>query len=185
MLKDAYIEWWKANAAIAEPIDRTMPVDKAIKAPPLVMVATAGGASRAALSMAQVLGEIAAREPRVCRTAFHDQRRLRRIAGGGDVPFAGRSRSTYRQELACLLEKAAEDSRRDHREQLPRSDLRRRPAIGLLAVQRHHDPAPRGFRCCPTIAACALGGRTPGQKERLPATARSRVEPGLRRHFRW
>lgn len=52
-LKQAYFDWWKDNAELTEAVQGT------IKAPPLVMVATAGGASRAAFWTSQVLGEIA------------------------------------------------------------------------------------------------------------------------------
>jgi hypothetical protein len=58
MLKDAYLKWWDANEKLV-----AASVDGDLKAPPLVMVATAGGASRAAFWTTQVLGEIAAREP--------------------------------------------------------------------------------------------------------------------------
>lgn len=63
-LRQAYFDWWSANAALTEPIEG------ATKAPPLVMVATAGGASRAAFWTSQVLGEIAAREERFADRLF-------------------------------------------------------------------------------------------------------------------
>ena len=57
LLKDTYFDWWQRNVALVEPAAGPH------RAPPMVMVATAGGASRAAFWTTQVLGEIAAREP--------------------------------------------------------------------------------------------------------------------------
>lgn len=56
-LKQAFLAWWEANAANAPDLGN------GIKAPPMVVVATAGGASRAAFWTAQVLSSIAEREP--------------------------------------------------------------------------------------------------------------------------
>jgi hypothetical protein len=65
-LQEAFDRWWAVNA---QP-DMTRPLTVAegaggvpVMAPPFIMVATSGGASRAAFWTSQVLGEIAAREP--------------------------------------------------------------------------------------------------------------------------
>ena len=65
MLKDAYFKWWDVNQKLVG-----ASVDGDLNAPPLVMVATAGGASRAAFWTSQVLGEIAAREPHFTERLF-------------------------------------------------------------------------------------------------------------------
>ncbi|MCA0301983.1 MAG: hypothetical protein LCH95_06210 [Proteobacteria bacterium] len=57
LLRDAYLKWWDHNSKLSPPIPNDRPV------PPLVMVAAAGGASRAAFWTSQVLAQIAAREP--------------------------------------------------------------------------------------------------------------------------
>ncbi|HEY6982617.1 hypothetical protein [Reyranella sp.] len=57
LLRQTFFDWWQANRTITAPIAPT-----AVVAPPMVVVATAGGASRAAFWTTQVLGEIAARE---------------------------------------------------------------------------------------------------------------------------
>ncbi|MBS0517129.1 MAG: hypothetical protein JSR90_00465 [Proteobacteria bacterium] len=57
LLKQAFFGWWRANQALTTPIAGTE-----VAAPPMIVVATAGGASRAAFWTTQVLGEIAARE---------------------------------------------------------------------------------------------------------------------------
>lgn len=58
LLKQAFFDWWQVNRAITTPIASTEVV-----APPMIVVATAGGASRAAFWTTQILGEIAQREP--------------------------------------------------------------------------------------------------------------------------
>jgi hypothetical protein len=81
MLRDAYFKWWDANEKLV-----AAPVDGDLKAPPLVMVATAGGASRAAFWTSQVLGEIAAREPHFTERLFM----ISGVSGGslGAVTFS-------------------------------------------------------------------------------------------------
>jgi hypothetical protein len=59
-IDEAYRAWYKANSELPRPADAA-PDMPAVQ--PLIMVATAGGASRAAFWTSQVLGEIAAREP--------------------------------------------------------------------------------------------------------------------------
>ncbi|WP_178130284.1 patatin-like phospholipase family protein [Reyranella sp. CPCC 100927] len=58
-------DWWTVNARpeMTQPLAVTADGEDRVVAPPFVVVATAGGASRAAFWTSQVLGEIAAREP--------------------------------------------------------------------------------------------------------------------------
>ncbi len=67
MLKQAFLAWWKENTepAMTKPIGQSKVV-----ASPLIVVATAGGASRAAFWTTQVLGEIAQREERFADRLF-------------------------------------------------------------------------------------------------------------------
>ena len=80
LLRQAFFDWWQANRAITTPIASTNVV-----APPMVVVATAGGASRAAFWTTQVLGEIARREPHFADRLFM----LSGVSGGslGAVTF--------------------------------------------------------------------------------------------------
>jgi hypothetical protein len=59
-LGDAFQKWWDVNAALTAPIVANG--ETSIVAPPMVIVATAGGASRAAFWTSQVLGQIAGLE---------------------------------------------------------------------------------------------------------------------------
>ena len=60
-LDEALDDWLAVNAGLTKPVAATN-AGTPVVAPPLIMVATAGGASRAAYWTSQVLGEIAARE---------------------------------------------------------------------------------------------------------------------------
>lgn len=106
-LKQAYFDWWTDNAEITEPVQGT------IKAPPLVMVATAGGASRAAFWTSQVLGEIAAREPHFAERLFM----ISGVSGGSLGALTFRSlveadrRATPDRKGSPLLPNAAKDAR--------------------------------------------------------------------------
>lgn len=64
-LGEAFVRWWDVNARpdVTRPIGAVSDGGNPVVAPPFVVVATAGGASRAAFWTSQVLGEIAAREP--------------------------------------------------------------------------------------------------------------------------
>lgn len=77
--------WWAANAKT------TKAVAPGVTAPPAIFVATAGGASRAAYWTAQVLGEIAAREPH-----FHDRLFLISGVSGGSLGAA-----TFRSQVTA------------------------------------------------------------------------------------
>jgi hypothetical protein len=70
-LRQTFGEWWKENAAeqLTKPLD-TNDGPNDIVVPPLIMVAAAGGASRAAYWTTQVLGELAEREPNFVRRLF-------------------------------------------------------------------------------------------------------------------
>ena len=59
-LKEVFLDWHQRNLALSVPLEGRD--GEAVHAPPLIVVATAGGASRAAYFTAQVLGEIAKRE---------------------------------------------------------------------------------------------------------------------------
>jgi hypothetical protein len=59
-LGDAFEKWWDVNAALTAPI--TSDGQSPVTAPPMIVVAAAGGASRAAYWTSQVLGQIAGRE---------------------------------------------------------------------------------------------------------------------------
>jgi hypothetical protein len=105
-LKQAYYDWWEANAAL------TPPIQGSTKAPPMIMVATAGGASRAAFWTSQILGELARREE-------HFADRLFMISGvsGGSLGATGfRSIVEADRRLSSdgkgssLLKNAAEDA---------------------------------------------------------------------------
>jgi hypothetical protein len=107
MLKEAYSEWWDFNAGITDPIAGST------KAPPLVMVATAGGASRAAFFTSQVLGEIAARERNFPERLFM----ISGVSGGslGAVTFRSIVEADRRanpdRRGSPLLKNAAKDGR--------------------------------------------------------------------------
>jgi len=77
--------WWATNAKT------TKPVAPGVTAPPAIFVATAGGASRAAYWTAQVLGEIAAREPH-----FHERLFLISGVSGGSLGAA-----TFRSQVTA------------------------------------------------------------------------------------
>lgn len=62
-LKEAFHKWWQANSKLTPPLGEVV-------APPMIVVATAGGASRAAYWTSQVLGNIAAREPFFAERVF-------------------------------------------------------------------------------------------------------------------
>ncbi|MFI5001017.1 MAG: hypothetical protein ACHQK9_14150 [Reyranellales bacterium] len=69
-LADAFHQWWEANADAAMTVPLRQDDKGKIVAPPMVVVATAGGASRAAFWTSQVLGEIAQRENRFADRVF-------------------------------------------------------------------------------------------------------------------
>ena len=79
-LKDVFLRWWDANTApdmvapLREPAvavaGSTVSDREAIRVPPLIMVATAGGASRAGYWTSLVLGELAARERHFAERTF-------------------------------------------------------------------------------------------------------------------
>lgn len=104
MLKEAYFKWWQRNVGLVEPAAGPH------RAPPLVMVAAAGGASRAAFWTSQVLGEIAAREPHFSDRLFM----ISGVSGGslGAVTFRSLVEANRRsgQETATL-ETAPGDAR--------------------------------------------------------------------------
>jgi len=64
-LGDVFQRWWSFNARpeMTRPLAVSADGEDQVVAPPFVVVATAGGASRAAFWTSQVLGEISAREP--------------------------------------------------------------------------------------------------------------------------
>lgn len=95
-------EWWAANART------TQPLATGVTAPPMIFVATAGGASRAAYWTAQVLGEIAAREAH-----FHERVFLISGVSGGSLGAAAfRSQvSAHRTVGGPLIGDAAAQSR--------------------------------------------------------------------------
>ena len=69
-LREAFLKWWDYNAKpdMFAPLAKDLPDDW--RTPPLVVVATAGGASRAAFWTSLVLGELAAREERFADRTF-------------------------------------------------------------------------------------------------------------------
>lgn len=69
-LREAFYEWWTENAApeLTKPVDTKGGPDMIV--PPMIVVATAGGASRAAYWTTQVLGELAGREADFARRLF-------------------------------------------------------------------------------------------------------------------
>lgn len=74
-VRDVYTKWHAANAQITRPIEAPAngPVGAppaSVAVPPMVFVASAGGASRAAFFTSQVLGEIAKREPQFAERVF-------------------------------------------------------------------------------------------------------------------
>lgn len=79
-LKDVFLRWWDANTApdmvapLREPavgaVDGVASDREPIRVPPLIMVATAGGASRAGYWTSLVLGELAARERHFAERTF-------------------------------------------------------------------------------------------------------------------
>ncbi len=104
MLKQAYFRWWDRNVELAAPVAGPH------RAPPLVMVATAGGASRAAFWTSQVLGEIAAREPYFTDRLFM----ISGVSGGslGAVTFRSLVEANRRSgREAATLETAPGDAR--------------------------------------------------------------------------
>ncbi|MBI2739733.1 MAG: hypothetical protein HYX38_24695 [Rhodospirillales bacterium] len=105
MLKDAYFKWWDVNKDLAPKA-----VDGDLKAPPLIMVATAGGASRAAFWTTQVLGEIAAREPHFTDRLFM----ISGVSGGslGAVTFRSLLQAhRLAKKASPVLDKPAEKAR--------------------------------------------------------------------------
>ena len=77
-LKEVFLRWWDANtepdmvAALHEPAmaNGGMRDPETVRVPPMIMVATAGGASRAAFWTSLVLGELAARERHFAERVF-------------------------------------------------------------------------------------------------------------------
>ncbi|HYC66143.1 MAG TPA: patatin-like phospholipase family protein, partial [Reyranellaceae bacterium] len=68
---ETFENWWAANARLTAPIATSIPGNHPpLTAPPFIMVATAGGASRAAFWTSQVLGEIARREADFAERVF-------------------------------------------------------------------------------------------------------------------
>ncbi len=107
LLKQAFFDWWEANRPITTPIASTDVV-----VPPMVVVATAGGASRAAFWTTQVLGEIAAREEHFADRLFM----LSGVSGGslGAVTFRSIVEADRRTSAdgkgSPLLPRAAQDA---------------------------------------------------------------------------
>ncbi len=66
-VRDVFNKWYEANAKITKPIEGPT---TSVTVPPLIVVASAGGASRAAYFTTQVLGEIAKREPDFAERVF-------------------------------------------------------------------------------------------------------------------
>lgn len=106
-LDRVFVDWWKANA---EPRLTTTVAPGVPAVPPMVVVATAGGASRAAYWTSQVLGEIAIREPNFTdrlflisgvsggslgAVAFRSQVTAHREAGGGSLMRADTPKLSY------------------------------------------------------------------------------------------
>lgn len=67
-LGGAFEKWWAVNETLTTPIETAGP--NKVTAPPMVLVATAGGASRAAFWTSQVLGQIAQREDNFADRVF-------------------------------------------------------------------------------------------------------------------
>lgn len=110
-LKQAFLGWWRENAAA----DMTKPIagPNVVTVPPMIVVATAGGASRAAFWTTQVLGEIAEREPRFADRLFM----ISGVSGGSLGATVFRSlvevdrRSTADNRGAAFLKEAAKKGR--------------------------------------------------------------------------
>src|SRR6185312_7102625 len=66
-VRDVFRAWHDANSRITRPMDGQ---GTSAVAPPMIVVATAGGASRAAYFTTQVLGEIASREENFAERLF-------------------------------------------------------------------------------------------------------------------
>lgn len=113
MLGEAFEKWWAVNNALTTPVLSTGPIR--ITAPPMIMVATAGGASRAAFWTSQVLGEIAAREDNFADRLFM----ISGVSGGslGATTFRSLVEADRRRlnqpgsPGSTLLPKAAADAR--------------------------------------------------------------------------
>jgi hypothetical protein len=99
-LKDAYFKWWEINDEKI-PVN---PVEGDLKAPPLIMVATAGGASRAAFWTSQVLGEIVKREPYFAERLFM----ISGVSGGSLGAVTFRSLVEAHRKNNAPLDRAAE-----------------------------------------------------------------------------
>ncbi|MBS0524009.1 MAG: hypothetical protein JSS04_10265 [Proteobacteria bacterium] len=67
-LGEAFQKWWAVNESLTLPVD--MADGNKVTAPPMVLVATAGGASRAAFWTSQVLGQIARLEDNFADRVF-------------------------------------------------------------------------------------------------------------------
>lgn len=108
-LRKVFTAWWEANKAITTPIASTQ-----IWAPPMIVVATAGGASRAAFWTTQVLGNIAKREEHFADRLFM----ISGVSGGslGAVTFRSlveaNRRASSNGEGSSVLLTAAHDGAR-------------------------------------------------------------------------
>ena len=108
-VRDVFNAWHETNTKITKPIEGQ---GTSAVAPPMVVVATAGGASRAAYFTTQVLGEIASREENFAERLFL----LSGVSGGslGATVFrslveARRRSSTDKDGLVGLMKGAAKD----------------------------------------------------------------------------
>ncbi len=107
-VRDVFSKWYDANAKITKPIEGKA---SQVTVPPLIVVASAGGASRAAYFTTQVLGEIAKREPDFAERVFL----MSGVSGGSLGTTIFRSlveadrRATPGQAGSALLPQAAAD----------------------------------------------------------------------------
>jgi hypothetical protein len=108
-VRDVFNAWYEANKKITKPIEG--PGTSAV-APPMIVVATAGGASRAAYFTTQVLGEIASREENFAERLFL----LSGVSGGslGATVFRSlvevkRRSSVDKEGMVGLMKDAAKD----------------------------------------------------------------------------
>jgi len=118
-VRDVYTKWHEANARITKPIEAPAngPVGAtpaSVAVPPMVFVASAGGASRAAFFTSQVLGEIAKREPQFGERLFL----MSGVSGGSLGATVFRSlveadrRTTPDRAGSLLLTQAPDDAKR-------------------------------------------------------------------------
>ena len=138
-IDEAYRAWYKANSELPRPAEAE-PDMPAVQ--PLIVVATAGGASRAAFWTSQVPRRD--RRPRAAfrRSPVHDQRRLRRIARRHDLPVACRGEAARRRQRSGRRKLRREGGGFPD-ERLPRTGARHR-AVCRSALSRFPIPAGAG-----------------------------------------